>query len=73
MATPEESQDDDILELLPSKRLNVIVHDAHFIGGESFHQRWSFTLAIYQLRRRPVNDLLELLEGCAPSLRPKLV
>lgn len=76
MNAPEEVEEDckeDILEVVPSKRLNVIVHDAHFIGGESFNQRWCFALAVYQLRRQPT-DLLELLEGCAPGpSRPKLV
>ncbi len=72
MSSPEEK--DDILEVHPTKQLNVIVHDAHFIGGEAFNQRWAFALAIYRLSREP-KDLLEMLEGCAPgpSLRPKLL
>ncbi|GAX11862.1 hypothetical protein FisN_20Lh081 [Fistulifera solaris] len=72
MSAPEEK--DDILQVHPTKQLNVIVHDAHFIGGEAFNQRWSFALAIYRLRRPP-KDMIEILEGCAPglSLRPKLL
>ncbi|GAX23875.1 hypothetical protein FisN_20Hh081 [Fistulifera solaris] len=72
MSAPDEK--DGILQVPPTKQLNAIVHDAHFIGGEAFNQRWSFALPIYRLSRPP-KDMLELLEGCAPgpSLRPKLL
>lgn len=63
---------DSILQLLPNKRLNVIVHDAHFMGGEASTQRWSLVLPIYQLCRTPTN-LLQVLDACVTEEHPKLL